>query len=152
MINNYISFTQSSNCFLNISYPSNFTFYNTSYKSSLQFYIKRKQDILDRFNLDLSHKILETNDPTYLLLYNKKLNLINNKDWTIRLQYDIMTTANTLKFYQNKELYDMLLDTNNKIIIYDSDDEIWGSPGQNLLGVSLMETRCLLKSLNKSKL
>jgi len=77
-----------------------------------------------------------------------------------------MTYANTLKFIQNKNLADELLETKNHILLYEADDKVWGifnsescndifeedRGGQNLLGYSLMEVRELLKSVNVSKL
>jgi ribA/ribD-fused uncharacterized protein len=161
----YISFNKTSKCFLNTSYPCNFSFNNTYYNSSLQFYVKRKQEILDRFNHDLSNKILSTNQSDKLLFYSHTIDQYNNKDeFTIPLRYRIMTSANTLKFIQNRSLADSLLDTKNDIILYDADDKIWGINnnelsddalteirlGQNLLGYSLMEVRDLLKTLNQN--
>jgi len=157
----YISFNKASTCFLNTSYPCNFSFNNTTYTSSLQFYVKRKQEILDRFNNDLSNKILYTTQPKKLLEYSRKINKYNKYIWTVPLRYRIMTYANTLKFIQNKHLADKLLETNNHIILYEADDKVWGifnsepcddifeedRGGQNLLGYSLMEVREQLKSL-----
>ena len=161
-----ISFNKVSTSFLNISYSCNFSFNNIIYTSSLQFYVKRKQEILDRFNDDLSNKILNTNHPKKLLEYSHKIGKYDKYIWTVPLRYRIMTYANTLKFIQNKNLADELLETKNHILLYEADDKVWGifnsescndifeedRGGQNLLGYSLMEVRELLKSVNVSKL
>ena len=162
----YISFSKTSNCFLNTSYLCNFTNNNINYNSSLQYYIKRKQEILDRSNYDLSDKILNTTCPDKLLSYSSYIDQNKKDNWNISLRYRIMVNANILKFNQNNDIAKRLLDTNNDIILYEADDKIWGvynneisddifienRSGRNLLGYSLMEVRDIFRTLNQSRL
>jgi ribA/ribD-fused uncharacterized protein len=139
---------------MNTCYPVHFTNNNIIYSSVLQYYTKRKQEILDRNNYELSKNIIKCIDPHILLYYSN--NMINKDVWDDKIKYIIMTNGNLLKFTQNKHLSDKLLETNNLYIVYLSDNNIWGigenNKGKNLLGNSLMETRDKIKNNIKNNI
>ena len=74
---------------------------------------------------------------------NRKLPL--RTDWE-QVKDDIMRKAVLAKFEQNEEIKDVLLSTDNEIIIENtSNDYYWGcgkdGSGKNMLGIILMEVR-----------
>lgn len=80
-------------------------------------------------------------------------NLPLRKDWE-QVKDDIMRKAVLAKFSQNEEIKDVLLSTDNEIIIENtSNDYYWGcgkdGSGKNMLGIILMEVREKL-SVNKA--
>ena len=80
-------------------------------------------------------------------------NLPLRMDWE-QVKDDIMRKAVLAKFEQNEEIKDVLLSTDNEIIIENtSNDYYWGCGkdgfGKNMLGIILMEVREKL-SVNKA--
>ena len=136
--------TKTSSCGLVTPYVSRFMANNIEYQSTLQYYVKRKQEILDGLNKNLSEKIMKTSNPEELMDYSHKIKNYNSHWWHIQLRYRILTHGNMFKFSQNEGLKRYLLAYSNNLIIYESNDNIWGTGldfnGKNLLGHSLMET------------
>ena len=92
--------------------------------------------------------------------YGRKIKNFNDEEWN-KNKINIVVQGNILKFSQNEDLKQFLIDTGDKILVEASPtDKIWGigldqynpdsrNPlkwkGQNLLGFSLMKVRDIIK-------
>lgn len=109
----------------------------------------------------IAAKILNIDNPGQTKALGRQIKNYDDKSWgCVRLGY--MTYVNYLKFSQNKELENQLLETGDRVLVEASPtDKIWGiglseeqavrgEPwnGLNLLGISLMQVRKIL--LDKS--
>ena len=99
---------------------------------------------------------METNDPKQIKALGRKVKNFDGEIWR-KLRYSVVLNGNYYKFAQNKNMRDILLATEDKILVEASPlDTIWGigyaknSPaatdpkawrGLNLLGFALMEVR-----------
>ena len=104
-------------------------------------------------------KILKNNNPKEIKALGRKVIGFNQNIWDF-YKYNIVLFGNILKFSQNTELKNFLLNTGSDILIEASPyDSIWGIglcanstdaldpkkwKGSNLLGFALMETRDFL--------
>jgi ribA/ribD-fused uncharacterized protein len=105
-------------------------------------------------NIELLDKILNEKSPTKIKKYGRQVKNYNDIIWKDK-RYGIMVHALRLKFSQNEDLKQKLLNTNPKILYEASKyDKIWGIGfyannalnnrkyfGMNLLGKALMEIR-----------
>jgi ribA/ribD-fused uncharacterized protein len=110
-------------------------------------------------NLEILDKILETNNQRKIKGLGRKVVGFDQETWDL-WKYKVVVNGNYLKFTQNNDLKNHLLNTKNKEIVEASPwDKIWGigyDPekahqvpkskwGQNLLGKAIMEVRDILK-------
>ena len=121
-----------------------------------------KKAILFR-DYEIAEKILAERDPKKIKAMGRAVKNYTEEKWN-KYKYRIVVRANKLKFSQNKTLLDRLIQTGNKTIVEASPyDKIWGIglnasvavktveskwPGQNLLGLALMEVRQTLANKN----
>jgi ribA/ribD-fused uncharacterized protein len=105
-------------------------------------------------------EIIKNNNPKKMKSLGRKVSNFDDKIWS-KYSKDIVTIANYLKFSQNKELLENLLDTKNKKIIETSPyDKIWGIGlketskkvydtetwnGKNYLGKCIMKVGQIIK-------
>ena len=104
------------------------------------------------------NKILKTSNPKSVKALGRKVKNFNPELWDEYKKFIVKMAVNS-KFTYNKELKDKLISTGNKYLAEDSPwDKVWGIgtkslklkqskswPGQNLLGIILMEIREELK-------
>lgn len=105
-------------------------------------------------DMESFRKILQTPNPRSVKRLGRKVKNFIPEIWDKYKKY-IVKTAVTAKFLYNDNLREQLLSTGNKYLAEDSPyDKIWGIgtksvkhktnrtwPGQNLLGIILMEVR-----------
>ena len=105
-------------------------------------------------------KILVEKHPKIIKALGRQVKNFDAKEWD-KIKYKVVLDGNFYKFSQNKEMLEILLSTDNKILVEASPyDKIWGvgldennekiyNPnywkGENLLGFALMEIRDLLE-------
>ena len=135
-------------------YECKFRYKNLTFFNSEQAFMWEKAVFFG--DMDIAELIMKTPSPNQ----NKKLGRIVknfNADVWLSAGYEIMVAVNLAKFSQNLILKDVLLSTEDKIIVEASPyDEIWGIGlyhdddrvlneknwrGMNLLGKALMEVR-----------
>jgi ribA/ribD-fused uncharacterized protein len=112
-------------------------------------------------NLNISKKIMETDDAVLIKALGRKVIGYDEDTWT-NCRFKIVVNGNYLEFTQNKQMQDILIATGDREIAEASPkDRIWGigfnigdaqrTPkdqwGTNLLGKAIMEVRTLLKQL-----
>ena len=131
------------------------------YKTAEHYMMAKKAELFK--DTEIQHQIIAATTPAEV----KKLGrLVKNYDDEIWLanRYAIVLQGNYLKFSQNKELKNLIINTGHRIIVEASPvDMIWGigmaadNPeiyfpekwkGLNLLGFALMEVRDLLSVEN----
>lgn len=109
---------------------------------------------------ELYDKIMNSNDPKEIQELGRLIKNFDNEIWDL-YKFDIVVKGNYLKFSQNKNLKELLLSTQNTILVEASPfDCIWGvgldinNPlileeanwkGLNLLGKALMKVRKIIK-------
>jgi ribA/ribD-fused uncharacterized protein len=117
-------------------------------------YAKWKE--FDSTNLKLKNKILQSSDPAIIKKLGRQVKNFDQDIWDQK-KFQIMINILRLKFSQNQELKNLLLSTNDSILVEASPyDKIWGIGlkesqakkmemedwlGQNLLGKALMKVR-----------
>ena len=135
-------------------YECKFRYKNLTFFNSEQAFMWEKAVFFG--DMDIAELIMKTPSPNQ----NKKLGRIVknfNADVWLSAGYEIMVAVNLAKFSQNLILKDVLLSTEDKIIVEASPyDTIWGIglyheddrvldeknwKGMNLLGKALMEVR-----------
>lgn len=145
-------------CFSNF-FPRRFTDGIYTYNCSEQYLMKKKQELFDNNNKELSDNIMSANDPAIIKQYGRVIKNFNEQVWNVH-KFNIMYSGLVLKFSQNEELKKILVQTNGKKIYEASpDDKIWGTGfnkehtnaklinkqenelGENLLGLALEKTR-----------
>lgn len=105
---------------------------------------------------NIAKEILKTSDPSQIKALGRKVRGYDEAQWG-KHRFDIVVTGNMAKFSQNPELMQVLMDTDNAILVEASpSDRIWGvgmgptDPrvnditqwnGLNLLGKALMSVR-----------
>lgn len=127
--------------------------YGIEYKSVEQYFQSKK---FERTNPEVSKEIIKTLNSSDIIWMGKSSEKLR-PDWD-SIKYEIMYTANLLKFEQNEECRKKLINTGNKRIAQLSDQEVYWSEsyrnqgesytnqGANLLGKILMDIREKLKS------
>ena len=95
--------------------------------------------------------IMRDGNPANMKKYGRMVRNFNDAVWNEK-KFDIVKRGNYLKFSQNSELKEMLLDTDDDILVEASPyDGVWGIKstesrywnGENLLGFAIMEVRDL---------
>jgi len=143
-------------CFSNF-YPCKFKENDIEYNCTEQYLMKKKQELFDPLNQNLSNKILSTINPSEIKKLGRSVKNFNQDIWN---KFKIMKDGLKLKFSQNIELKIKLKDTNNKRLYEASPyDKIWGTGfdknntlkkiisnnmsdlGENLLGKALEAIR-----------
>ena len=105
---------------------------------------------------EIAEKIYKTKSPKSVKALGRKVGNFDEETW-MENNFDIVVQGNLLKFQQNPDLLDQLLQTGDKILVEASPyDRLWGiglkadNPlaidmkkwkGKNLLGKALMEVR-----------
>ncbi|MGO4546796.1 NADAR family protein [Paenibacillus sp. 2TAB23] len=126
----------------------------TRYSSTEQYMMAEKARLFQDENM--LEKIMQTNKPKAIKAYGRAVKNFDSHLWEQR-SYDIVKRGNAAKFEQNPELWDVLQQTGNRILVEASPfDRIWGigmeksdphalNPmqwrGTNLLGFALTEVR-----------
>ena len=144
-------------------YPCIFVKHDITFNCTEQYFMYKKCMHFDCKNTELINNILTETNPKVIQKYGRNVNNYDEEIWN-NLRYAVMLDTLFLKFSQNENLKQMLLNTNNKILYEASKyDKIWGigydedlavdiNPeqyGKNLLGQALMETRVRLFELSK---
>ncbi|MEM9547766.1 MAG: NADAR family protein [Bacteroidota bacterium] len=133
---------------------ASFTEHEIQYKSAEHYMMAMKAELFD--DIDMNEMILNSETPGKAKALGRKVRNFDADVWDAN-KYDIVKTANRLKFSQNPELHEFIIQTGNKILVEASPvDQIWGiglakdntdatNPnlwqGENLLGFALMEVR-----------
>lgn len=119
-----------------------------------QFMMANKAELFE--DPKVLQQILECSDPRQIKALGRKVQNFDEKVWD-EVKYSIVLNGNYLKFTQNAELRNVLLNTGERILAEASPyDRVWGIgmseshehaedplrwKGQNLLGFALMEVR-----------
>ena len=135
-------------------FECDFTYKLHKFKNSEQAFMWEKAIYFG--DKETAEKILVTPSPNQNKKLGRKVKNFNAEEW-LRVGYDIMVAVNMAKFEQNEKLRQILLSTEDRIIVEASPyDTIWGIGlyweddrvldenkwrGQNLLGKALMEVR-----------
>ncbi|MCB1178189.1 MAG: NADAR family protein [Leptospiraceae bacterium] len=139
-------------------YDSTFIHENIKYLTAEHWMMAEKARLFnDKENFEL---IIKSNHPSEVKKLGRQIKNFNPELWNEN-KYKIVIEGNFLKFNQNKDLKNFLLQTGNKVLVEASpEDKIWGIglsendpdiyniknwKGENLLGFSLMEVRDRLK-------
>ena len=105
-------------------------------------------------DITVFNKIIASQDPKKIKSLGRQVKNFDQTIWGLH-KYKIVVNCNFLKFSQDKNLKDILMSTQNKIIVEASPlDNIWGIGfkaadalaninkwGENLLGLALVEVR-----------
>lgn len=142
--------------FMSNFYKCNFTDErNITFNCSEQYFMYEKCMLFDSGNKTLLDNILKETNPVQIKKYGRSVKNFDNKTWNA-CRYDVMYKSAKLKFEQNEDIKQKLIQTGNKILYEASKyDRIWGigyfamdavkqpikNYGQNLLGKILMEIR-----------
>ena len=135
-------------------YNSSFTVENTVYQTAEHYMMAEKARLFSEN--EMAKKIIEAKNAGMAKKLGRQIEGFDEKIW-LNHRFDIVVKGNVLKFGQNLELRDYLLNTNNRILVEASPvDKIWGiglasdnpnieNPnlwkGENILGFALMEAR-----------
>lgn len=128
------------------------------YTSCEQYMMAEKARIFrDR---EMFYSILRETSPKNIKALGRKVKKFDSDVWD-RVKFDIVVKGNYAKFSQNKELFDFLMGTGDRILVEASPyDTVWGIVlresdmnskypnkwrGQNLLGFALTEVRDKLR-------
>ena len=135
-------------------YESSFELDGVIYQTAEHYMMSEKAKLFG--DAEIALKIIAANNPGEAKKLGRLVKNYNEEIW-LQHRFDIVVKANTLKFSQNDELKEFLLNTGSKILVEASPvDNIWGiglasdnpsieNPnlwkGLNLLGYALMEVR-----------
>ena len=132
---------------------------NIKYISSEQYFMLKKSIKFEPENKELQEKILKETNQGKIKQLGRQVKNYNPKVWDEK-RFDVMLNAIILKFQQNENLKNILIQTGNSNIYEASPtDNIWGigfnqkdalkvnknQYGLNLLGKALIEARKILK-------
>jgi len=123
-------------------YERNFVLNDVEYKT-IEHYFQSQKFINN--DTEYAHSIINAKTPSSAKALGRKNSTKLRDDWN-SARMDIMYEGLKAKFTQNKDLKELLLSTENRIIIEDNKrDNFWGigknEKGQNNLGVLLMKLR-----------
>jgi ribA/ribD-fused uncharacterized protein len=118
---------------------------NNRYNCNEQYFMKKKQEMFDSCNNNLSKQIMNERNPQKIKNLGRMVNHFNQIKWD-KNKEQIMKDGLYLKFSQNEILKIKLLQTYPDRLIENSPfDSIWGigsdSKGKNLLDKALANTR-----------
>ena len=146
-----------------LNYPDNIEDRHLSFNCTEQYFMYRKLMTFDHKNMVLLREIMHETDPKKIKSSGRKVKNFNQYIWD-QNKFEIMYDGLKLKFSQNKDLLQQLIDTGDKTLYEASPyDKIWGIGfdakraigadknyfGQNLLGKCLMKIRNDLKKKRK---
>ena len=136
-------------------FESSFSHEGIQYKTAEHFMMAEKAKLFDPES-DVFSKIIEAKDPGKAKKLGRQIKHFDEQIW-LEQRFDIVVKGNYLKFSQNPELKQFLLNTSYRVIVEASPvDPIWGigmaadhrdaaNPkrwkGLNLLGFALMQVR-----------
>jgi len=140
-------------------YKSEFTEDGKTFCTAEQYMMYRKAMLMGDPNT--ATRIMQTNNPRVQKMLGREIQGFDSKLWDENKE-QIVYEGNMLKFTQNPDLKQILMDTEDYIIVEASpEDSIWGIgmdadhalrcepskwPGLNLLGKAIMKVRDTLKS------
>ena len=146
------------NGFLSNRYPATIVLNDIQYQSVKQYTLHQKALLF--FDLEAAEKILRAKTDAELDAISHNIRDYNAKLWHGSRQI-IVFRGLIRKFKQNRDLLQQLLSTRTEILVgCDPNDPVWGIgipasdprcsdmsawPGQNLLGLTLMEVRKFLQ-------
>jgi ribA/ribD-fused uncharacterized protein len=141
-------------------WPSDITEAGKTYKTAEHYMMAGKAKLFN--DMDVFEKILSKHSPKDVKDLGRQIKNFDADLWN-KEKYTIVKKGNYLKFSQNQQLKNFLIQTKNKIIVEASPvDAIWGIglaeesddakkpsqwKGENLLGFALMEVRDELNKL-----
>ena len=140
-------------------WPCKFKSNNIEYNCAEQYMMSEKAKL---FKDEKAYQlIIKESSQAKIKKLGRLIKNFNDEEWNIN-KIDIVLEGNILKFSQNEELKNFLIETGDKILVEASPyDKIWGigldennpdakNPykwkGENLLGFTLMEVRDIIKS------
>ncbi len=140
-------------------YPCKFNSNGIEYNCAEQYMMSEKAKL---FKDDKMYQlILKETSQKKIKGYGRKIKNFNSEEWD-KNKINIVVQGNILKFSQNEDLKQFLIETGDKILVEASPtDRIWGigldqydpdsrNPlkwkGENLLGFSLMKVRDIIKN------
>lgn len=119
-------------------YKTKVFFDGLEFKNSESAYMYAKATFFDDYEQALA--IFNSKSAYDAKTLGRKVKGFNEKDW-YDVSYDIMYNINVSKYRNSSYLADVLLDTNEKLIVEGREDNIWG------VGISLYDNRILNQSL-----
>jgi len=141
-------------------YASQIVYRGINFNCAEQFMMYHKAILMG--DDETAQKILDAPHPRQQKRLGREITNFDQKLWDTYKRH-IVYTGNYLKFSQNPNLKEYLFDTGDNLIVEASpEDAIWGIglseyeaskidpsewPGQNLLGLAIMEVRSDLKKL-----
>ena len=155
----YVFFWEASKAELSIGWFSQFqyspfTVDDYEYSFAEQYMMAQKALVFN--DKEVYDKILLAKDPMEIKGLGRQVKNFSETEWK-KIRYNIVLNGNYYKFMQNKEMMQILLSTEDKILVEASPyDKIWGIgidesnkkitdpnnwQGQNLFGFALMEVR-----------
>ncbi|WP_205859101.1 NADAR family protein [Pleionea sediminis] len=142
-------------------YESSFMDDNYTYQTAEHFMMAEKAKLFG--DIETQQKIIAASNPGAAKALGRQVIGFDEALW-VENRFNIVVKGNLLKFGQNKELLEFLLNTKERVLVEASPvDKIWGvglaadnskvgNPnlwkGLNLLGFALMEVREQLKAAN----
>ena len=126
--NNYIFFwgVKHKYGYLSNFYISEFIINGDKYCCSEQYFMKIKQETFDKDNIELANKIMSETKPTIIKKLGRQVKNYDDDKWS-KIKYKIMKKALLNKFQQNYIIKELLINTNDKIIVEASPfDKEWG--------------------------
>lgn len=135
-------------------FPVQFSDKDGIYTCAEQYMMAKKALLFQ--DKEIFNEIMKSKHPKEMKALGRKIRNFNEDIWD-KNKYSIVINGNYLKFSQNKEFREFLINTKDKVLVeaspYDgiwgikmSEDDLYiGNPmkwkGQNLLGFALMEVR-----------
>lgn len=134
-------------CFSNFSKHSFYDSQNNKYLTSEHYFQSKKFE-----STIYEQKVMKLASPSQAAKMGRDRSLPLRKDWE-KIKIEIMRNAIYMKFSQNKKIRDILLSTNNAILVeHTKNDTFWADggdgKGKNQLGILLMELREKLRKEN----
>ena len=140
-------------------YPCKFKKDGIVYNCAEQYMMSEKAKVFK--DEETYQLILNEREPAQIKKYGRQIKNFNDEEWN-KHKNKVVVEGNVLKFSQNEDLKEFLIETGDKILVEASPhDRIWGigidannpdanNPhkwkGENLLGFSLMEVRDIIKN------
>lgn len=129
-------------CFSNF-YPCKFVYAHRQFNCTEQAFMWMKAMTFN--DNETAAKILNETDPLKIKRLGREVKNYDDTKWN-EIRYNIMYQVNMAKYFHNKDLRKLLIDTKDAYLFENSPfDYIWGvgkkGTGQNLLGKVLMDIR-----------